>query len=737
MICIGCKKEVPDGIRFCPYCGSKQEALPVEQPVQEEFVPVAEPEFEPVAPADEPAAEFVAPVTEDNFETVAVEDEVQYIPADEPAVQQMPPQPPAEDVYSFDTNVVPQNSCTAPPQPEPKPKKKKKSAALIVITVILALFIIFAIIVFGIIFAVINKNKDDGNQEYVTYLVSNELYYAEKENLENPIKIADIDYDDEAYYYIVENTVARGDNVFFVQDVEYVDGNPVFSIYMKNIRKNSEPVKISSDVTSGYFAVDPEGEKVIYSKDSAVYYSDIDNSYRIASDTVGWCVDDGVENIMFLRDDGKTLSLCTAEITKNASPKSIVSGITLLHSVSDDMTKAVYSKEKELYVYSDGSEIFVDDNVEVVYGEEYETFYYVVSSENGVSKSTYFNDDLAGSDSLITEPDINNYREYYYGFSFTSPEYYDALEEYNVKLNRDKVRAMAATPVSSYDLFYFNGDSGTLVCEDVDLINTDYDDSRIVFNCYDAVKAKKFNMSDLKVIEDFDKLLLEAREKTVTTCFASGSKIAREITFGQTANFEFTDTAIYYLDNSISYDNSPISKGELKKITVTSDGYATSSLIERDVNYFSIIDEDGRAGYFKEVNSNNCGKFYVDGEMIADDVFIYGAEYAEGKYYLFRNYDYKANQGELCIIENGETATISETASGFSTGTDGYVFYSSDMRSDSEYNYTFNINSYDGNKSVTVASDVVTWSVQPDYFLECDKDTMMLLTGYRNYYYSE
>lgn len=736
MICIGCKKEIPDAIRFCPYCGSKQEA-------GEQFAPVtrsAEPVIETIAPAVKPAEDNSAFARADDDKTVSLMGETQSLFQRDSVTPQTQTrtqtQPPFERGYYPNVDSAPKNEYTVPPQPDPKPQKKKKSAALIIVLIIFAFLIIVAIVVFGILFAIIDKNKDDGKQEYITYLVSNELYYAEKENINNPIKIADIDYDDEAYYYVVENTVARGDSVFYVQDVEYVEGNPVFSVYMKNIKKNSEPVKISGDVTSGYFAVDPKGEKVIYTQDSVVYYSDLEEAHRIAGDVIGWCVDDSVESIMFLRDDGETMTLCAAEITENASPEKLVDGIALLHSVSDDMTKIIYSKENGLYIYQDGAEKFISADVEDVYGEDYETFYYVAKSEEGVSKSTYFNDDLASSDANITEPDINNYREYYYGFSFTSPEYYDALEAYNVKLNRDKVREMAATPISSYDLYYYNGNSGTLVCKDVELFNIYYDDSRIVFNSYDAVSAKKFNMSDLSVIEDFETFLLESRSGTLTTCFASGSEVAREITFGQTSAFEFTDDAVYYLDNHIYYEDSLVSKGDLKKITVASDGTATSSLIERDVNHFSIINDEGKVGYFKEINSKNCGKFYVDGELIEDDVFIYSVNYTDGKYYLFKGYDYNANKGELCIVENGETSIISETASGYNSRMEGHVFYSSDMKSDAEYNYTFNINSYDGTESVLMASDAIAWNILSDYFLECDKDTMIFLTGYR-YYYSE
>lgn len=729
MICIGCKKEIRDDVRFCPYCGAKQEA-------KEQFVPVTEsaaPVIETIEPATGTDEENVIPSRAADNKTVSLMDEP-YTPAPDPVTTQQPLTP-YERGYYPNVNTAPKNDYTVPPQPSPEQPKKKKSAAFIVIPIIFAILIIIAIVVFGILFAVIDNNKDKGEQEYITYLVSNELYYAEKDDINNPIKIADINYDDEAYYYIVENTVVRDNDVFFVQDVEYIEGNPVFSIYMKNIKKNSEPVKIESDVTSGYFAVDPNGEKVVYTKDSVVYYSDLETAYRIASDVVGWCVDDNVENIMFLRDDGETMSLCTAEIAQNASPEKVVGGITLLHSISDDMTKIIYEKEDGLYIYENGGEKFIDSGVEEVYGEDYETFYYVTASEEGVSKSTYFNDDLASDDSSVTEPDINEYKLDFYGYTYTSPDYYDALEAYNYKLNRDKVREMAATPITSYDLYYYDGNAGTLVCSDVDLFNTYYDDSRIVFECYDAVKANKFNMSDLSIIEDFETRLLEVRNETLTTCFASGSRTARDITFEQAENFQFTDDAVYYFDNHTYIGDSYTSNGDLKKITIASDGTVTSSIVESGVNHYSIIDDEGKMGYFKELNSKSCGKFYVDGELIAEDVFIHSVNYVDGKYYLLRNYDYESNKGELCVIENGETVTIAEAVSGYNTRMEGYLFYSSDMKSDADYNYTFNINRYDGTESVLMAEGAVTWNILPDYFLECDKEMMVMLTGYRDYYY--
>ncbi|MEE1010701.1 MAG: zinc ribbon domain-containing protein [Acutalibacteraceae bacterium] len=757
MFCVSCKKEVPDGIKFCPYCGSKQEVQPVaepvveipaavEEPVQEEY---SAPVEEVYAPVEEPAAldtELLdIPSESDEDKAASVMEETQYIPYEEPVmyqpqpVVQAPPQPPFAGGYYPDINSVPQGGYAVPPQPAPAPAtppKKKKSAALIVVPIILAVFLIIAIFVFGIIFAIFDKNKNSEKQDYITYLTANELYYAEKDNLHSPIKIADIDYDDEAYYFVVENTVVRGDDVFFIQDVEYIGGNPVFSVYVKNTKKNDEAKKIDSDVTSCYFAVDPKGEKVVYTKDSVVYYSDLENTYSIASDVVGWCVDDSVENVMFLRDDGETLSLCTAEITKNASPEILSGEITVLYSVNDDMSRILYSKEDGLYICENGAEKFVDSDVEEVYGEgDYGTFYYVTVSENGVSKSTYFNDDLAATDSYVTEPNLSDYQQYYYGYSFTSPEYYDALEEYNVKLNRDKVREMAATPIVSYDLYYFDGTAANPVCRDVDMYETDYDNSRIVFKCYDAVKANKFRMSDLSVIEDFETKLLDARNQTLTTCFASGSKIARDISFEKAADFKFTDDAVYYLDNCNYIGDSSTPNGELKKITVASDGTVSSALIDREVNFCTVLNDEGKTGYFKSLNSQGCGKFYVDGKLIADGVFMHGVDYVDGKYYLLRNYSYTANKGELCVVENGEITVVSDAVSGYNTDTEGKVFYSSDVKSDSDYNYTFSINCYDGKNSSLMASDTVAWNVQPDYFLECDKGMMMLLTGYRNYYH--
>lgn len=741
MFCAKCKKEIPDGIRFCPYCGFKQEVQPVQEKPVNAQVPTRE-QFVPVTESAAPKIEgFGETVKEEDDKTCSLMGETQYVPKKEPDTYQTQTQTPTQPPFAggYYPN-APQNINAAPVKPAPmpeKPRKKKKSVIPVIIAVVLSILLIIAISVFAILFAVLDKNKETADADYITYLTENELYYAEKDNLQNPVKIADINYDEEAYYYVVENTVVRGDDIFYIQDVEYVSGNPVFSIYVKNMKKNGEPKKIDSDVTSGYFAVDSNGEKVVYTKDSAVYYNDLETAHRLASDVIGWCVDDNVENIMFLREDVDSMSLCKAEITEDASPQTLVMGITEIYSVSDDMTCAVYEKSGELYMFKDGGEKLIDSNVEDVYGEEYETFYYVVASDEGVSKATYFNDDLASSDSVMTEPNINDYQLYYYGFSYTSPEYYDAVEAYNHKLNRDKVREIAETPISSYDLYYFNGSAANLVCKDIEMYDIYYDDSRIVFKYYDAVKAQKFNMTDLSIVEDFEIYLLETRSETLTTGFASGSKIAREINFEQAAEFKFTDDAVYYLDNNTYVGESYTANGDLKKITVASDGTATSTLIEREVNYCSILDDEGKMGYFKEINNQSCGKFYVDGELIADKVFIHSVEYSDGKYYLLKNYNYNANKGELCVIENGETKVISETASGYNTRMEGVLFYSSDMKSDSDYNYTFNINRYDGTESVLMASDAVTWNVQPDYFLECDKGMMILLTGYRSYYYDE
>ena len=144
MKCISCGRELPEGVKFCMFCGASQEIaeqVPSEEPVQEpapEPVPAPEPEPAP-APAPEPA-----PETE---------------PAPEPEpLEAVDATPEPEPTPVFEPDPEPQPTQTAPiPTPEPEPvsaatapaPKPKKIKPWMIVLGILAVLGIGAAVIFN------------------------------------------------------------------------------------------------------------------------------------------------------------------------------------------------------------------------------------------------------------------------------------------------------------------------------------------------------------------------------------------------------------------------------------------------------------------------------------------------------------------------------------------------------------------------------------------------------------
>lgn len=106
MFCTNCGNQLPEGTRFCTFCGTALEAAPVAAPVEETPVPVAEPEVQ--TPEQTPLAE------DSIINAVAVEE------------------------ATYDTPFIATPDFT-PPERTPAPKKKKTGLIIAIVLVVVLL----------------------------------------------------------------------------------------------------------------------------------------------------------------------------------------------------------------------------------------------------------------------------------------------------------------------------------------------------------------------------------------------------------------------------------------------------------------------------------------------------------------------------------------------------------------------------------------------------------------------
>lgn len=132
MFCTNCGKQLPDGTRFCIYCGTPTAGTADPQiPVQEEAVNVAAPTIqEPVysAPTQEPV--YQEPVYSAPTQEPVYQEPVYSTPVQEPVYQEPVPYIPT-DAQMPDTSA---------------PRKKKKTGLIVAITLLLVLAIVGGVV---------------------------------------------------------------------------------------------------------------------------------------------------------------------------------------------------------------------------------------------------------------------------------------------------------------------------------------------------------------------------------------------------------------------------------------------------------------------------------------------------------------------------------------------------------------------------------------------------------------
>lgn len=580
----------------------------------------------------------------------------------------------------------------------------KKSKKKIIIPIIVFLILAIAAVAF-FLFKGSNKVEEKKNLFYVK---NDSLYVVDDKDSSVSYLIDDIEVGkDSAAKYSARYAQVCGKSIFYLQDI---DSYSNYSLYTKTVGSD-DSVKVVSGISSHEISTD--GSRVVYLKNDDLYFNDLDQEVKLAKNVVGWCADDELKKAFYIvadSEEGATASVFFVDISAEAKPVKISNNVSKVQYVSDDLSKMVYLKNGSVYFYSNGESKKTVGDAKDIFGisNGSNTFYFTKENSDGISKNIYFNDDIAEKDKKMTEPKKSDYQNYFtYGYSiysYTSDAYYDALEEYENKENRDKVREKAKESFKSYDLYYFDGESEKLICKDIDTDIELCKDNKIVFSAYDSGKIKKFKMSDLNYVSDFEKFVLAARESTATTYYANAGALAKQ-EFKNAENFKLKDNVLYYLADCKKDEKTKLTYGNLTSITQDADGTITESVVFEDIFYTYYCFSDGSIGYFKdvkEVNKANSGDFYVDEKLISSDVYVGRINYNNGNFYFFKDFDYNSFEGTLCIVKDSEIESISDNVGGILIE-DGRVFYTTNYN---ETGKTYDLYEYKESESVLIDNDI-------------------------------
>lgn len=577
----------------------------------------------------------------------------------------------------------------------------KKSKKKIIIPIIVFLVLAIAAVAFFLL-----KGSDKVEEKKnLFYVKDDSLYVVDDKDSSVSYLIDDIEVGkDCAAKYSASYAQICGKSIFYLQDIDsYSD----YSLYTKTVGSD-DSLKVASGISSHEISTD--GSRIVYLKNDDLYFNDLDQEVKLAKNVVGWCADDELKKAFYIvadSEEGATASLYSVDISAEAKSVKISNNVSKVQYVSDDLSKMVYLKNGSVYFYSNGESQKTVSDAKDIFGSS-NAFYFTKENPDGISKNIYFNDDIAEKDKKMTEPKKSDYQSYFtYGYSiysYTSDAYYDALEEYENKENRDEVREKAKESFKSYDLYYFDGESEKLICKDIDTGIELSIDNKIVFSAYDSGKIKKFKMSDLNYVSDFEKFVLAARESTATTYYANAGVLTKQ-EFKNAENFKIKDNVLYYLADCKKDEKTKLTYGNLTSITQNEDGTITESVVLEDIFYTYYCFSDGSIGYFKdvkEVNKANSGDFYVGEKLISSDVYVGRIEYNNGNFYFFKDFDYKSFEGTLCIAKDSEIESISDNVGGILIE-DGRVFYTTNYNETGE---TYNLYEYKESESVLIDDDI-------------------------------
>ncbi len=336
LICPKCGRQLNDGTRFCPSCGTAISRMAAPAPQ----APVTRAQDNPAA--SNPAPAYQAPTYQAPANPAPTYQAPAYQPLVNPAPAYQAPVNPAP-VYPAPTYQPPVNAAPAAQPDCPKKKSPKKALLFGAIGLaVVAAAVVAAILLFG---GSGSKNKSS----FALYGKDREIYFS---NLKNDpwqltSRLIDVSgVSDESLYNMADEygyaacMSNDGKYIFFVDKISQ-SGNGLY--YKSASNPDADAVKIDSDVYAYY--VGGSAKYVTYLKDDALYQYDIgaDSKNKIANDA---------GNGFQVSEDGKKIVYLTSDyavyLYDGEDKEKIASDVTIRY-IDDKLTVIYYDKDNALY----------------------------------------------------------------------------------------------------------------------------------------------------------------------------------------------------------------------------------------------------------------------------------------------------------------------------------------------------------------------------------------------------
>ena len=699
MICKNCRTEIDDDVMFCPECGARVERdfdtdktvpLFATGPAKQTEVPV---QFCPNCGAKtEAGAEFCESCGHRLKEPV--------------------------------------------PVPAPEGKKSRNLRLPLVIGGAAAAVVLLAVGLFAVPRAVkaIAGAGRSGAAEEVFYIKDRGLHgaslkSAKKKPVEYTDRFASADalYDAMYGFYGYQFVSRDGKYHFFMEDVSY-SPEKTYTLYSQ--KGSKEPVKIDSKIQD-YYEITPDNQ-VVYIKNDNLYVSDMKDKKKIASDVEEFLLDDQGKNVLWMVDSGADdygYDMYYQDLAMKKEKKKLISNGYLYNS-SSDLNTLLIVKEGTLYLVKDqGDSEKLASNVGNVLCADLTkgTFFYLNEEAETVNAMDFVDDDMAAADAQITEPVKANYERtevvgsgyWAYNRTVTDDRYYEDLDRYNQKVERDNLRrALSSMEMDSpyQSLYYYSNGEAQLVTDklvewygypyivDEDKeINKDFTTYLLYKKANDSLE-NKVKLSEIDYAEEMDSLIYYTRGKDGIAClFAGGAETELDLD-GKV----LTDTMYKDVKNNQLYcclmEPDEYSAGDLVSISLAESSAGKMEKRDSEVDGIELV-SDGNVYYMKDVNDDYVGDLYCNGERVVTDASRYSVKAVtdSSAVLCITDPDSDTGDGSLVYLKGRNAEKIADDVSDYHAYGENRVV----VLTDYNYNrYKGELKYYDGKELRNLDSDV-------------------------------
>lgn len=684
MFCPNCRRELPEGTKFCGGCGTRLAAP--EQPVQQQTVQFTEPVFDPPVP---PAPPVTNP-------------------------------PKAKKPRAEKPQVLEQLKTAV---------KKVPAKYLKIGGIALA-----ALVVVIILICVLGGNggsaSASGQPDGALYLKDSELYYSDFSKnapfeLSKDLLDGAESYTLKSYASKIANTIhvtEDGKTMFYMDKLASDGTGTLYYRSLTNFKKEAE--KIAAGVYK--YTVSSNGKLVTYLKGDTLYQFDMKEETKMAKEVSSYRVSDDGKIIYYKNTEDAWYALKDGESEKIGTDISI-------ERITEDYSTVYYMTDSKLYKKTIGKdkEKLLSDIDGITEITEDGTFYYSKSEE--IPLSDFFVEDTDEYDGLmdtLAEETLTFHELGYYdgktgtilGENCVNADEVDWAEGTMVIYDQYDLSAVGSIGLKELVEFYYNSDHYYVADAAEEMVENQLAETETWNLASDGTTSvlELENIYDLAVSEDGKTLYAlcdvdeEKEEGTLYKVTLSGGAVksveeadddvysGRGCYFASYYSEEYSQYFVYFKDVKEN-DGDLYANGEL----VDSDVYVRSTVRynpdKKTLVYYVDYDYDKSEGILKAWNGKESVEIY-------DEVYYYDIT-DSGEVLVGYDYSSKDETVTLASWNGSKLNEICEDVYSYNEVSGGDLLISTDY---SEKNSSYTLSLWNGKKMTEVSEDVYDYTIMPN-----------------------